>query len=530
MFEAYGADALIGEVESSQRQESALMARRCAAIAALLVLRTAEAEETDPDPGWSMITGFARTTAEVSAAMNMSAMGARHLVGQAEALDTRLPKVAALLAGGEADWRTVQLVIARTELVSDDALIARLDGSLAKRIGNWQCWSRRRIINAVDAAVRTVDPDAAKERRVRAHDERHISVTPGPDGMAEVRGTLPATAAALFDKRLAEIATSVCAKDSRTVAQRRTDAISALCEGRALKCDCGQPGCPTRTAETESQGGVHTVINVIATEATVAGDSDQPGYLEGYGVIDAEQVRELAESAAIRPVEYPSVSPEEALRYQPSTALERWIRCRDLTCRFPGCDRKAWFCDIDHTTPFNHADPAAGGLTVPWDLGCYCREHHRLKTFHGGPNGWRDEQLPDGTIVWTSPTGRKYTTSPLGYDLFPQLREACRGPTPHKRSRAKEKAKRIACARRMIREQRPVNAENRRINYARRREIELRKWRNQSRRMLILFKGKQESTSPWCPWINEPFEPEELPPDWKPPPPPPQTLNDDPPF
>src|SRR5262245_26618590 len=86
MFESATPDVLVGEIEASQAGESALMAHRCAVIAALLALRTAEAEEADPDPGWSMITGFARTTAEVSAAMNMSPKGAQHLVGQAEAL------------------------------------------------------------------------------------------------------------------------------------------------------------------------------------------------------------------------------------------------------------------------------------------------------------------------------------------------------------------------------------------------------------------------------------------------------------
>jgi hypothetical protein len=506
------------------------MARRCAAIAALLALRTAEAEGVDSDPGWSMITGFARTTAEVSAVMNMSPKGAQHLVGQAEALDTRLSKVAALLAEGATDWRTVQLIISRTELVSNN-LIAELDRSLAERIGRWQCWSRRRIINAVDAAVRAIDPDAAKERRVRADDERHISVTPLPNGMAEVRGMLPATAAAAFDKKLFDMARSVCAKDSRTIAQRRADAADALARGRNLTCDCGQPECPARATDAEpAAGGVQTVINVIASEATVTGDSDQPGYLEGYGVIDAEQVRELAETAAIRPVECPTVTDAEALRYQPSAALERWIRCRDLTCRFPGCDRKAWICDVDHTVPFNHDDPAAGGLTVPWDLACYCREHHRLKTFHGGPGGWRDEQLPDGTIVWTSPTGRVYRTTPAGYDVFPQLREACRAPTPRKRSHSNEKAKRIAHARSKMREQRPVNAETRRVNRARKKEISDRKWRNHMRKMRILFKGTEPSTSPWCTWVNEPFEPEALPPDWKPPPPPSDQLDDEPPF
>ena len=529
MFEDSSPDALIGEIEASQQQESALMAHRLAVIAALLSWRVGEAEDADPDSGFALVTGFARTTAEVSAALNMSPMSAQHVVGQAETLDTRLPKVAALLAEGKTDWRTVQVIIARTELVSDE-LIGQLDASLAARIGRWSCWSRRRIINAVDHSVRAIDPDAAKERRVRADDDRHISVTPLPDGMAQVRGTLPASAGAAFDKKLSEMATSVCAKDSRTVAQRRADAATALVEGRNLACNCGQPECPARVADTEpAAGAVKTVINVIATESTVTGDSDQPGYLEGYGVIDAEQVRELAENATIRPVQCPTVTEEQALHYQPSAALERFIRCRDLTCRFPGCDRPATHCDIDHTVPFNHANPAAGGLTVPWDLACYCREHHRLKTFHGGPGGWRDEQLPDGTIVWTSPTGRVYRTTPAGYELFPQLRPACSAPKPKRCSRAREKAMRVARARSKIREQRPVNAETRRVNRARKREIEQRKWRNHMRKMLVLFKGTEPSTSPWCPWINDPFEPEELPPNWQPPPPDPP-LPDDPPF
>jgi hypothetical protein len=55
-------------------------------------------------------------------------------------------------------------------------------------------------------------------------------------------------------------------------------------------------------------------------------------------------------------------------------------------------------------------------------------------------------------------------------------------------------------------------------------------WRNHMRKMRILFKGNEPSTSPWCTWVNEPFEPEVLPPDWKPPPPPSHQLADEPPF
>jgi hypothetical protein len=34
---------------------------------------------------------------------------------------------------------------------------------------------------------------------------------------------------------------------------------------------------------------------------------------------------------------------------------------------------------------------------------------------------WRDRQLPDGTVVWTSPTGHTYATYPGGRHLFPEL-------------------------------------------------------------------------------------------------------------
>ena len=50
------------------------------------------------------------------------------------------------------------------------------------------------------------------------------------------------------------------------------------------------------------------------------------------------------------------------------------------------------------------------------------RCHHLLKTFYTGPGGWTDHQLPDGTIVFTAPTGHTYITEPLGGMLFPTLK------------------------------------------------------------------------------------------------------------
>ena len=65
------------------------------------------------------------------------------------------------------------------------------------------------------------------------------------------------------------------------------------------------------------------MIHVIAPAATVAGTSEQPGYLVGFGVIDAALVRELARDAVRRIVEQPEISDAQALRYRPSAALQR---------------------------------------------------------------------------------------------------------------------------------------------------------------------------------------------------------------
>lgn len=109
---------------------------------------------------------------------------------------------------------------------------------------------------------------------------------------------------------------------------------------------------------------------------------------------------------------YPGKRVTAEPQYRPSAALDAFVRCRDLTCRFPNCDRPAEFCDIDHSIPY----PL--GPTHPSNLKCLCRKHHLLKTFW---TAWRDEQRPDGTVNWTSPTGHVYTTRPGSRLLFPSL-------------------------------------------------------------------------------------------------------------
>ncbi len=127
---------------------------------------------------------------------------------------------------------------------------------------------------------------------------------------------------------------------------------------------------------------------------------------------------------------HPGQTPPEP-HHRPSLKLDRFVRCRDMTCRFPGCDEPADVCDLDHTIAY----PV--GPTCASNLKCLCRKHHLLKTFWGGPHGWRDRQLPDGTVLWTSPSGQTYTTHPGSWLLFPSL---CRPTAPVELSAAEAAA------------------------------------------------------------------------------------------
>ena len=129
-------------------------------------------------------------------------------------------------------------------------------------------------------------------------------------------------------------------------------------------------------------------------------------------------------------------------------------------------------------------------------------------------------------MIWTSPTGEIYRTVPGGVDLFPDTRprSACGEHKPLRRNLSRERAARIARIRIRNKIQRPINAAHRRLECARREEIAYRKDRNRMRKTLFILKGRP-STSPFCAWINDPMEPEELPPDWRPPP---QPQPDDP--
>ena len=297
----------------------------------------------------------------------------------------------------------------------------------------------------------------AKEKTL----DRRVQLWDQGNGTTELAGLVMSTDAAALDARLDALAATVCPDDPRTLEQRRADALGALAVGMdRLACRCDSAQCPA--GRRPASPGV--VIHLVAEQSSVAGRSETPAYLLGPNtLVSAELVAELAKGARVRPLMNPAQACPES-GYRPSTALAEFVRARDLTCRAPGCDRPATHCDLDHTIPW----PA--GPTHAANIKALCRVHHLLKTFWG----WRDTQLPDGTVIWTLPGGYRYVTTPGSALLFPRLclptGEIARRSTPvddshgertammptRRRTREQNRAARITAERAHNRALRPI--------------------------------------------------------------------------
>jgi hypothetical protein len=208
-------------------------------------------------------------------------------------------------------------------------------------------------------------------------------------------------------------------------------------------------------------------INLTLPLTTWLSQSDSPGHAAGYGPLDATDTRTLANALAAdtstkwcltftgpdgrplahgcacrRPPRRPRTGPRDRLgigsgagpgtrappatwiftltaltsgdcdhacetpAYQPPAALRHLVNLRHTTCVFPGCRRPATQCDTDHTIAYQ-----TGGKTCLCNLAPLCRHHHQVKQ----TPGWALEQTTSGTLTWTTPSGRHYTTGPASY-------------------------------------------------------------------------------------------------------------------
>jgi Domain of unknown function (DUF222) len=98
----------------------------------------------------------------------------------------------------------------------------------------------------------------------------------------------------------------------------------------------------------------------------------------------------------------------QASGHDPGVMLRHLAQVRHATCTGPGCHRPAASCDFEHNVPYQ-----TGGRTCLCNANPKCRFDHRLKQ---DPR-WTAEQLDNGNIRWTTPSGRQYTTEPTRYPI-----------------------------------------------------------------------------------------------------------------
>ncbi|MEY1676709.1 DUF222 domain-containing protein [Gordonia sp. ABKF26] len=469
---------LMGGLDATRRGESYLAWHRYQTIAAMtdrLVTTSASGFVMD---------GHADCAARIARQGAVSRRQAEILIDEAIALRDRLPDTADTLRDGILSQWQIRLILSRTELIpADDPIIPALDaeiaGTLRRRSG---VWDRARLRDMVDRLVFRHDPDAVRQRRKDAMDQRGVWTHELPDGTAELTAVMSAENVRISAKAVRVLADAVCKRDGRKRGHRQSDAMFALLTRTAFECQCADDEpCIADIPDPRSvldAVRAEIVIHVVTDAATLAG-APGVGFLDEHGIISDEHVRDLAArpDATLTPVTpartqptyvatndddhrrtaqrpasaedtradddnggattrsdgepgdttasvavvYPATHPGNG--YRPTASCADFVRVRDGYCTEPGCTRSAFACDLDHVTEYDHTDPARGGATSSENLNAKCRPSHLLKT-HGD---WVDVQYRDegGRLVTEYETPEGVTLpgdAETLEDTFPNLR------------------------------------------------------------------------------------------------------------
>jgi hypothetical protein len=181
-------------------------------------------------------------------------------------------------------------------------------------------------------------------------------------------------------------------------------------QGHAIGHGCARPA-PTasraKTDKSDTPGGPDPPRAPRFTFIPV----DQPGPPGGYGTwrfsTGIPGQRDLL--IEIGPIPAGDCDHRhEASGHDPGVTLRHLAQVRHATCTGPGCRRPASSCDFEHNIPYE-----TGGRTCLCNGNPKCRFDHRLKQ---DPR-WNAEQLENGNVRWTTPSGRQYTTEPTRYPI-----------------------------------------------------------------------------------------------------------------
>ena len=418
--------------------------------------RGGEQEERIAGPGCPLVAEFC--IPELAAALGMSTLAGKRLVGHALELRHRLPQLwAAVQTGRVQAWRARRVAEATIHADLTAAGAGFVDRMVTPYAATLTTAQLDRVIAEALRRFTTPDPDGPDDTDDPSQaDTRYVQIddpiTPY-GGNALLRGELdPADArdleAALaarahqlaqhgcqesLDVRramaLADLARTQTTLDLTTPgggtggfeaqAARRPSHLNPRQHPAARTPAARQSGVEVRAERASKPPAARQVVLHVHLSAAVTGEGeirfDRLATLEaGQQQVLLDQVKTWCATShtavTIRPVlDLTAQLPHPG--YTPSTVLRELVIERDRTCVFPWCSRPARSCQLDHITPYDpdHPDgPAA--QTTAGNLAALCTFHHRLKT-HGG---WTYQMTAPGEFLWSSPHGFTYLRDHTG--------------------------------------------------------------------------------------------------------------------
>jgi len=342
--------------------------------------------ETDQDPELAAEAA----AVEVRVALRLTRRAADSELALAVDLKRRLPQVWEALAAGRIDLRRARIIVFGTSHLSDDAAREVVDRIIdrAPRLTTGQLAALLRRVCVI------VDPQDAAARYREALSERRVIMEETEAGTANLFGLdLPPERVTAALGWISDMARSLnTASETRTMDQLRADILLDLLEGKGHQNRSGKG-----------------VVDIQVDLQTLAGLSEAPGELAGFGPVIADIARQVTDQQHQTEWRWTVTHPDTGLpvhqgisRRRPSREQRRQVESRHPTCVFPGCRMPASDCDLDHRIPWSEDGP-----TRVENLAPLCRHDHRIRH----ETGWKHQPLPGGDHQWTSPLGHIYTTS-----------------------------------------------------------------------------------------------------------------------
>jgi hypothetical protein len=329
--------------------------------------------------------------------------GERHL-----ALAKTLPEMphtqAAFDQGRISEWKATLMLRATACLSRRDR--AAVDREIAGDPDRIECMGDREVANEASKLAYRRDPMSFVQRRRKAEAERHTSLRPAPDVMTWFTALLPVKDGVAVHAALSAEADRLrAAGDERSRGQIMADTLVQRVLARHLAGADGTPAVP-------GAPGVPLMVNVLVPDSVLWGDDDGGGWVDGYGDVPGDLIREWVaanlesgvDTWLRRIYEQPKTGElvgmdSKARRFD--GGLAAFLRLRDRGCREKYCD--APVRHLDHAE-----DHAQGGLTSAGNGQGICESHNYAKQ----AMGWsaRPRPGPRHTIETTTPTGHTYVS------------------------------------------------------------------------------------------------------------------------